>query len=240
MHQVERAIILAAGMGKRMQPITKNVPKPLVRVNGRRMIDTVISGLQKNGIWEIYIVVGYLQEKFKCLENEYEGIKLIENPYYERCNNISSLYVAREHIKNAIILDGDQIILNDQVLSPEFEISGYNCVWTNKKTKEWILNLTNNRVSSCSRVGGNKGWQLFSISRWSEEDGEKLKRHLELEFEVKKNTQIYWDDVALFCFPEEYELGIRKMNFGDVIEVDDISELVELDNSYVSYINKEE
>lgn len=51
---------------------------------------------------------------------------------------------------------------------------------------------------------------LFSISRWSEEDGEKLKRHLELEFEVKKNTQIYWDDVALFCFPEEYELGSEK------------------------------
>ena len=67
MHKVERAIIMAAGLGNRMYPVTLTTPKPLVRVNGIRMIDTVIQGLHQNGIREIYVVVGYLKEKFTYL-----------------------------------------------------------------------------------------------------------------------------------------------------------------------------
>lgn len=60
----------------------------------------------------------------------------------------------------------------------------------------------------------------------------KLKYHLEIEFEQKKNQQIYWDDVAMFCYPEEYQLGIWPMNKDDIIEVDNLSELIALDASY--------
>ena len=63
----------------------------------------------------------------------------------------------------------------------------------------------------------------------------RLRRHLEIEFEEKQNRQIYWDDIALFCYPEEYRLGIRPMHKGDVIEVDDLSELAALDASYRKY-----
>lgn len=237
MYKIERAIIMAAGIGKRMRPVTLETPKPLVKVQGVRMIDTVIRGLHKNGITEIYIVTGYLKEQFQVLEQEYPGVRLIENPYYDSCNNISSLYMAREYLENAIILDGDQMIYNPEILQSEFECSGYNCIWTDEKTEEWLLTVENEVVTSCSRTGGEQGWQLYSVSRWSKTDGQRLKKHLEIEFEEKKNRQIYWDDVALFCYPQEYKLGIIKMKKGDIVEIDNLEELAQIDKTYKRYVN---
>lgn len=237
MAEVKRAIVMAAGIGKRMWPITLQTPKPLVRVNGVRIIDTVIQGLRENGIREIYVVVGYLKEQFYELELEYPQLRLIENPYYATCNNISSLYVARNYIEEAIILDGDQIVYNSDVLAPHFTRSGYNAVWTDQYTNEWLMKLENGIIIQCERNGGNHGWQLFSVSRWTKEDGRKLKRHLEIEFIEKENRQIYWDDVAMFCYPKEYQLGIREMQYGDIIEVDNLSELAQIDCEYRKYMN---
>ena len=232
MSKVKRAIIMAAGYGTRLRPITLSTPKPLIKVNGIRMIESVIEALLENDIREIYVVTGYLAEKFDFLEEKYSEVTLIYNPYYSKYNNISSLYVARDHLKDVIILDGDQIIKNDKILSPNFEKSGYNCVWSEEYTDEWLLQVEKNTIVSCSRNGGEKGWRLYSISRWNQEDGQKLKVDLEYQFEVEKNYDIYWDDVALFCSPQNYDLGIREMNLDDVIEIDTIDELRLVDKSY--------
>lgn len=237
-HIVKRAIIMAAGIGKRMQPLTYKYPKPLVKVNGVRMIDTVVEGLRENGIAEIYVVVGHLKEQFYKWGKKQPGVKIIENPYYDTCNNIASLYVAREYLSDCIIMDGDQIIYNAAVLDPHFTLSGYNAVWCENKTNEWLMDVKEGVIQSCSRNGGMRGWQMYSISRWTTEDGERLRRHLEYEFE-KGNRQIYWDDVALFCHFKDYRLGIREMKSSDVIEIDGLNELVAVDGSYQYLLNVE-
>ena len=144
--------------------------------------------------------------------------------------------MAREYLEDAVILDGDQIVYNDEILSPEFELSGYNAVWTDEHTEEWLMSVQNGIVTGCSRTGGSHGWQLYSISRWNAEDGKRLRKHLEIEFEQKKNRQIYWDDIPMFCYPQEYRLGIREMRRDDIVEVDNISELVKLDSGYRMYL----
>ena len=232
MNTVRRAIIMAAGIGQRMRPLTLTVPKPLVRVRGRRMIDTVIDALHENGIREIHVVVGHLKEQFLPLARENPGLELIENPWYDVSNNISSLYVAREWLEDCIILDGDQVIHNPEILDPRFERSGYNAVWCEGETREWLLDVEDGVIQRCSRTGGRHGWQLYSVSRWTAEDGRRLRGHLEEEFVEKQNREIYWDDVARFCYPEAYRLGIREMRKDDMEEIDSLEELQSLDPTY--------
>ena len=87
----------------------------------------------------------------RALPQNYKGVTLIENPYWDSCNNIASLYVAREQLENAMILDGDQIIYKKEILAPEFTHSGYNAVWTDEKTDEWLMQV---KDGSCVPVAG--------------------------------------------------------------------------------------
>ena len=86
MNKVERAIIMAAGFGSRMVPVTLTTPKPLVSVNGTRIIETLIERILKADIHEIYIIRGYLKEKFDVLLEKYPFIKFIDNDNYDKEN----------------------------------------------------------------------------------------------------------------------------------------------------------
>ena len=91
MHTVKRALIMAAGKGERLNPVTLDTPKPLVKVNGVRMIETSIEALKTNGINDIYIVTGYKSEQFDVLKEKYpemypekEGDVILQSVYEHR------------------------------------------------------------------------------------------------------------------------------------------------------------
>lgn len=232
MPKIENAIIMAAGLGTRMRPLTNKIPKPLVKVNGRRMIETIIKGLHQEGINDITVVTGYLADKFDFLIAKYPGLKLINNPYYQKYNNLSSLYVARKELKNTIILDGDQLIKNVSVLNPEFKKSGYAGTWVDQWTDEWIMHTDGDGiVLSCDRNGGENGYRLYSVSKWTAEDSAKLAKLVEKEFNAQ-NHDIYWDDVAMFEYSNQFDLAVHKVNSDDIVEIDSLDELKEIDPSY--------
>lgn len=236
MTKIDNAIIMAAGLGTRMRPLTNEIPKPLVRVNGTRMIESIIHALHQENITDITVVTGYLADKFEFLSEKYEGLKLIHNPYFNKYNNISSLYVARNELRNTIILDGDQLIYNPKILSSNFEKSGYAGSLINEWSDEWIMHTNEEgEVISCDRDGGDNGWRLYSVSKWNSADSSLLGKFVEKEFE-NKNHDIYWDDIPMFLYANQFNLSVHKINESDIVEIDSIKELADIDSSYEKYV----
>ena len=223
-YAAKRAIILAAGVGSRLLPMSETTPKPLIKVHGVPMIETMIEGFIQNSINEIFIVVGHLKEQFDYLLHKYKPyISLVDNPNYMNHNNMSSLYFARELINNAVICDGDMVLKNPRILQPDFEYSGYLSMWATE-TNEWLQNVdSDDFVQNTSDKGGRNGWQLFSVSFWNQPDGKRLKAHLEELY--YKNPHIFWDYIPLFFKKDEYRLRIRRISHGDILEIDTTDEL---------------
>ena len=117
------AIIMAAGMSSRFAPLSLETPKALLNVKDEIMIERQIGQLREAGIDEIVIVVGYLKEKFEYLKEKYHVI-LVENPYYKQMNNFSTLYVAREYLKNTWICSADNYF-TENVFMEESENAFY-------------------------------------------------------------------------------------------------------------------
>lgn len=115
-YRVQRAVIIAAGFGSRLVPITLNTPKPLVRVHGKRIIDTLLDAIVAAEIPEIYIVRGYLAEQFDQLVYKYPMIKFLENPAYNEANNISSAMCTRYLLKNAYVCEADLLVMNSKLI----------------------------------------------------------------------------------------------------------------------------
>ena len=101
-----RAVILAAGFGMRMVPINLESPKALLEVNGQTLIERQICQLHEAGIHEIYVVAGFMKEKFDYLIDEY-GVQLVINRDYASRNNLYSMKLVLDHIDNAYIVPCD-------------------------------------------------------------------------------------------------------------------------------------
>ena len=229
--KVERAIFLAAGKGTRMAPVTDKLPKPLVPVNGRRIIETLLDAVVAAGIREIYIVCGYRREKFAVLQQKYPMVTVLDNPYYEQANNISSIYVAGERVQNAYIIESDLLLRCGELIEAEQSRSNYLAIPV-EKTDDWCFFTDSyNRIKKIT-VGGENCQQMVGISYWTAADGQRLAERTEKLFADKRNWQLYWDQVALEYFPEEFSIYIRQCSKTDVVEIDTLAELQALDSSY--------
>jgi len=229
-YRVKRAIFIAAGFGSRLVPITLNTPKPLVRVKGVRIIDTLLDAVIAAGIEEIIIVRGYLAEQFDQLKYKYPMVKFVENPLYNEANNISSVMCIRYLLSNAYVLEADLLLSNPKLITKYQFSSNYLGVPT-EKTDDWCFFMEGDRIKRLG-VGGLNCHHMFGISYWSEDDGRKLCNHVEQVYNSPGGKERYWDQVALGEYIKEYNIGVRECTFDDIVEIDTFRELKELDKVY--------
>lgn len=237
-YRVQRAIIIAAGFGSRLVPITLNTPKPLVRVHGKRIIDTLLDAIVAAEIPEVYIVRGYLAEQFDQLTYKYPMIKFLENPAYNEANNISSAMCARYLLKNAYVCEADLLVMNPNLIK-KYQYSSNFLGIPVERTDDWCFEVKGDIIQK-QKVGGEQKtvdgttglYQEVGISYWSEEDGGRLAEHIKQAFEMPGGKERYWDQVPFVVFPNEYKVEIRECQFEDIVEIDTFRELKEIDKIY--------
>lgn len=229
-YKVKRALFIAAGFGSRLVPITLNTPKPLVRVNGKRMIDTLLDAVVDAGIEEIYIVRGYLGEQFDQLLYKYPNIKFIENPYYNEANNISSAFLVRHLMQNAYVLEADLVLSNPKLITKYQYVSNYLGVPTDY-TDDWCFE-TKNKLITKVKIGGNDCHHMFGISYWNEEAGAKLYDDIKKVYEMPGGKERYWDQVPLEYCLDNHTVEVRECTFDDIVEIDSFADLKRLDPIY--------
>ncbi|MBO6280347.1 MAG: ABC transporter permease subunit [Bacilli bacterium] len=235
-YKVRKAIIIAAGFGSRMVPVTLDTPKPLVKVNGVRIIDTLLDALYAKDIKNITIVVGYLKEQFQELLEKYPTLKFIENPIYNESNNISSMYVARDIIDRCYICEADLVVSNPEVITKYQYCSNYLGAHVSE-TDDWCFFKKHGYIDRVS-IGGEDCWHMIGISYWNEKDSTKLREDIDKVYHSRGGKEKYWDNVPLTMCKKDFKIEVRECLKSDVTEIDNYSELVIIDPTYKNYKHK--
>lgn len=229
-YKVKRAILIAAGFGSRMIPVTLNTPKPLVRVHGQRLIEIMIDALLEKGIEEIHIVRGYLGEQFDELKLTYPSIKLYTNTKFRDENNISSAMLVKDLYENAYVMDADLYLKNkDLIRKYEFK-SNYLGVQVDR-TDDWRLLEKNQKVVGMT-MGGINCHLMIGLSFWNQKDGQSFQSDISHLYEQPGGKGKYWDDVPLGEYNGHYDIYIRSCTSEDIVEIDTFDELKMIDPSY--------
>lgn len=229
-YRVKRAIFLAAGFGSRLVPITLNTPKPLVLVNGKRIIETLLDAVVEAEIPEIIIVVGYLGEQFEILKKKYPSIKFIENKIYNEANNISSAYLIKDQLENSYVLESDLVLYNKKLIRKYEYQSNFLGMYTDR-TDDWCFE-TKSGIITKQKIGGLNCYQMYGISYYNTIDGKKLSHDIEEVYNMPGGREKYWDQVPLEICKNNYKIIVRECQKGDIIEIDTFNELKKIDKTY--------
>lgn len=124
---VKKALILAAGYGKRLRPITNEIPKPMVKVNGVPLLENALNILSEVGITEVGIVVGHMADYIRnYFGDSYHGMKVTyyENERYLETNNIVSLYMAMDFCNDDMLMLESDLFYHKEMIERLLEGDG--------------------------------------------------------------------------------------------------------------------
>ncbi|WP_166384615.1 phosphocholine cytidylyltransferase family protein [Polaribacter sp. 11A2H] len=247
-NRITTALLLAAGTGSRLFPITKDAPKCLTLVNEKSMLARLVTNLTAQGFTRLIIVTGYKQECIvDFLGNQKEGLNIeyVHSPLYKTTNNIYSLWMARNSIKESFVLIESDLVLETSLLT--------NMVYPDRmavaKMQPW-LNGTTVTINNQNKViqfqaGTTEAYSetryktvniySFSLDSW-QEVSKKLNQYIE-EGSVNSYYETVFSDLV-----DEQKLQLEAVSFDKKpwYEVDNIEDLAEAEKLFPVIVEEEE
>ena len=222
----EMAILMAAGLGTRMRPLTLDKPKPLIEVDGKPMIETVIDALEKRGVSHIFVVAGYLGDRFDYLNEKYDNITIIINEHYETINNISSIHAVTDFMRGlkVFVCEADLYIPDPEVLCGKIDKSCYFGRMVEGHSDDWVFEQdASGRITRIGK-GGDSVYNMCGISYFYEEESEAIADAVDEAWGKPGYEELFWDEVV-HSILDKIDITVHPIKDGDIIEIDTVDEL---------------
>ncbi len=199
-----KAIILAAGVGSRIRPLTNNCPKSLLKVDGKTILEMMLSHIQDCGIHEVIFVLGYLQEQIKeYVKTNFPDLNthFVTNGRYAETNTGFSLMLTKDLIQDSTFIKFDaDVVFDKEILKKLIECEYNNCLCVDKNInldaeEIKVIVKDNNRVIKASKTVNPKDavGESIGIEKISGETAKLLFAELEIMMEDEQNHQEYYE-----------------------------------------------
>ncbi len=232
-YKVDNAIIMAAGYSARCMPLSEVMPKGLFRVKGERLIDRQIEQLRSAGIDQIIVVTGYKHEMFDYLKYKY-GVTLVHNEFYNKYNNIGSLYVAKDYLANSYILCCDNYYV-DNVFHKYVYEPYYSCVYSDKFCDEFCVTGLDEsgHITGITR-GGDRSWYTIGDCYFDRNFSKTFLNYLEKEWDKPETRNLLMDEFHIRHI-DSLSLYMKKRESDKIYEFDTVREIIDFDPEFVKF-----
>lgn len=238
-YTIETALLMAAGKGTRIRPISAEIPKPLIPINGIPIIESLIKAVQLAGIKEIIITVGYKKEKYYYLANKYDGITFIENKEFESKNTISSFYAAKDALydRNCIISESDIYVFDPNIVKRSVDLSRYYIREVAPQNYEWGFQLENReKIKKIVRPQPNVylDHHMYGFAYWLKDDLNQIIAEVDRTYTSPGHEDLAYDEVVNSLYGN-LDVGVLRVGPGQLHEIDNLKDLVMVDPAYAEY-----
>lgn len=227
-----RAIILAAGLGTRLRPMTDNTPKALIKVKDKPLVEYQIEYLKEKGIDEIIVVVGYLHEQFDYLKEKY-GVKLVFNDKYAEYNNFYSLYLVKDYLADSYVINADNYLFKNMFRS-DINRSTYFSVYREDCENEWFLIYGDDYKVKDIIVDSKAGRILSGVSFWDKETAEKINKFIDFAYDSNEFMDLYWDNMVKDNI-SELDVYVEELEANSIYEIDSVKDYNKLEKILREY-----
>lgn len=233
------AIILAAGKSTRFAPFTYERPKGLFRVKGEYLIERQIKQLKEAGIKDIYIVVGYMKEKFFFLEQKYPEVHLLVNNKFGVKGNLYSLYVAKDYLGSTYLSYADYFFENNPFLGDNSEdISYHACIYRSHKFNEFSVQYSDANVITHVDLGGSYQMAMVGHAYFNEGFSKCFVSLLENEINDFRVNSLFWEEYYERHI-QDLTLYMKPFKENEIFEFNTIDDLRQFDSDFLYNVDSE-